>query len=117
MVDSISNTPNLPEPGTAQNRPQSSPVSPAPGAVNVQSGLAPDQRVEALHAAVEKLIKKSMPANSKLQIDQDKETGTYIYRSVDPNTGEVLRQWPPEELLKLQDHLHEMQGMLLNKHV
>jgi uncharacterized FlaG/YvyC family protein len=117
MVDSISSTPNLPELGVAQNRPQSSPVPPAPGAVNVESGLAPDQRVEVLRAAIEKLVKKSLPDNSRLQIDQDKETGTYIYRSIDPDTGKVIRQWPPEELLKLQEHIHEMEGMLVDKRV
>jgi flagellar protein FlaG len=117
MVDPISNTTNVREIGQAQNRPQASPVPPVPGAVNPETNLTPDQRVEVMQAAVEKLIKKGMPANSKLQIDQDKETGTYIYRSVDPKTGEVLQQWPPEQLLKLRDYLHEMAGLFVDKQV
>ena len=115
MVDPISSAPNLREIGMAQNRPQSSPVAPAPGAVNPESNLAPDQRIEVLHAAVEKLIKKSMPSNSKLQIEKDKETGTFIYRSINPDTGEIIRQWPPEQLLKLREHLRELEGMLVDK--
>lgn len=117
MVDPISNTPNLREIGAVQNRPQASPAPPAPGAVNPQSNLAPDQRVEEMQAAMEKLIRKGLPSNSKLQIEQDKETGTFIYRSVDPETGEVIKQWPPEQLIKLREYLREMEGMLIDKKV
>jgi uncharacterized FlaG/YvyC family protein len=116
MVDPISNAPNSREIGTAQNRPQSSPVPPVPGHVNIESGLAPDQRVEVLHAAVEKLIRKSLPPNSKLQIEQDKDTGTFIYRSINPDTGEIIKQWPPEQLLKMKEHLREMEGLFVDKH-
>jgi len=117
MVDPISNAQNSRESGATQNRPQASPVPPVPGAVNPATSLAPDQRIEALQAAVEQLIKKNLPTNSKLQISQDKETGTFIYRSVDPNTGQVIKQWPSEQLLKLRESLHEMEGMLVDKHV
>ena len=117
MVDPISHAPNLREIGAVQNRPQASPVPPVPGAVNQATNLAPDQRIEELQAALAKLIKKGMPSNSKLQIERDKETGTFIYRSVDPDTGEVLKQWPPEQLLKLRESLREMEGMLVDKKV
>ena len=117
MVDPISNAPNLREIGAVQNRPQASPAPPVPGAVNPESNLAPDQRVAEMQAAIDKLIKKGLPSNSKLQIEQDKESGTFIYRSVDPDTGEVIKQWPPEQLVKLREYLHQMEGMLLDKHV
>jgi flagellar protein FlaG len=115
MVDPISNAPNLRENGASQTRPQASPS--LPGALNPASNLAPDQRVGEIHAAVENLIKKSLPGNSKLQIEQDKETGTFIYRSIDPETGKIIRQWPPEDLLKLRQYLKEMEGMLVDTQV
>ena len=114
MVDPISNTPNLREIGAVSNRPQASPAPPAPGAVNPESNLPPDQRIEEMRAAMDKLIRKGLPSNSKLQIDQDKETGTFIYRSINPDTGEVIKQWPPESLLKLREHIREMEGMLVD---
>jgi uncharacterized FlaG/YvyC family protein len=117
MVDPISNAPSLRESGAVQNRPQSSPVPPVPGAVNPQTNLTPDQRVAELEKAVENLIKKGLPSNSKLQISQDKESGAFVYRSIDPDTGEVIRQWPPEQLLKLRESLHEMEGLLVDKTV
>ena len=112
MVDPISNAPNVRDIGTSQSRPQASPT--LPGAANPASNLAPDQRVNKLHAAVEKLIKKTLPGDSKLQVEQDKNTGTFIYRSLDPHTGEILRQWPPEELVKLREYLKDMEGLLVN---
>ena len=115
MVDPISNAANPREIGLGQSRQQTSPTSPA--LPNRQTDLTRAQRVEVLEAAVEKLIRRSLPSNSKLQIEQDKATGTFIYRSVDPETGEVLRQWPTEQLLKLREHLAEMQGMLFDKEV
>lgn len=114
MVDPISNAANPREIGLGQSRQQTSPTSPA--APNPATHLL-SQRVEVIEAAVEKLIRRSLPSNSKLQIEHDKETGTFIYRSVDPETGEVLRQWPPEQLLKLREHLAEMQGMLFDKEI
>src|SRR5262245_3690964 len=115
MVDAISNATNPREIGLVQSRHQASPSSPA--APNPATQLTRDQRVEVLESAVEKLIRRSLPSNSKLQIEQDKETGTFIYRSVDPETGEVLRQWPPEQLLELRQYLTEVEGMLFDKEV
>ena len=116
MVDPISNAANPREIGVGQSRQQqTSPASPA--LPNPATQLTRAQRVEVLEAAVEKLIRRSLPTNSKLQIEQDKETGTFIYRSVDPETGEVLRQWPPEQLVKLREHLTEVEGLLFDKEV
>jgi flagellar protein FlaG len=115
MVDPISNAPNPREIGPGQSRQQASPAAPA--LPNPQTQLTRAQRVEVLEAAVEKLIRRSLPTNSKLQIEHDEDTGTFIYRSVDPETGEVLRQWPSEQLLKLREHLSEMEGMLFDKEI
>jgi flagellar protein FlaG len=115
MVDPISNASTPREIGLNQSRQQNAPASPA--MPNASTQLLRTQRVEALEAAVEKLIRRGLPANTKLQIEQDKDTGTFIYRSIDPETGEVVRQWPPEELLKLREHLAEIEGLLVDKEV
>jgi uncharacterized FlaG/YvyC family protein len=117
MVEPISNTPNPNprEPSANPSRPQASPT--LPGAVNTSTNLSPEQRVEVLQEAVAKLIKKSLPGNSKLQIEQDKITGTFIYRAIDPDTGEVISQWPSEKMLELRDFLAQMEGVLVDKTV
>src|SRR5258706_6795806 len=117
MVEPISNTPNPNprEPSANPSRPQAAPT--LPGAVDTVTNLSPEQRIEVLQEAVAKLIKKSLPANSKLQIEQDKTTGTFVYRSIDPDTGEVISQWPSEKLLELRDFLAQMEGVLVDKTV
>ena len=115
MVEPISNAPNPREPASNPSRPQASPT--LPGAINPGTNLSPEQRVEVLQEAVAKLIKKTLPPDSKLQIVQDKITGTFIYRSIDPDTGEVLSQWPSEKLLELRDYLSQMEGVLVDKTV
>src|SRR5258706_16247258 len=115
MVEPISNTPNPRDPGSNPSRPQASPT--LPGAVNTATNLTPEQRVEVLQESVAKLIKKALPSNSKLQIEQDKTSGTFVYRSVDPDTGEIISQWPPEKLIELRQYLKEMEGVLVDKTV
>jgi len=115
MVDPISNGPSPRDNGQTGVRPQPSPTSPS--APDPSTNLGPDQRVLVLQEVIEKLIKKSLPANSKLQIDYDKETGTYIYRAVDPDTGAVISQYPSEQIVKLRQYLSEMEGMLVDKKI
>jgi flagellar protein FlaG len=115
MVDPISNPPRPLETSTGQTRQHASPASPS--LPNPQTQLTRAQRVEVLERAVERLIRRSLPSNSKLQIEHDKETGTFIYRSVDSETGEILKQWPPEQLLKLRAHLAEVEGVLFDQKV
>lgn len=52
---------------------------------------------------------------SKLLIDRDEEAGRFIYRMLDPDTGETMRQWPPEQYLDLVAYLREQQGGLIDK--
>jgi len=115
MVGPISDAKVVREIGTAEARLQSSPAS--PHSPDPATSLRSDKRVEALQQTVESLIRGSMPSNAKLQIDQDEETGAFIYRSVNPDTGDIIEQWPPEQLLKLRASLRELEGMLVDKTV
>ena len=115
MVDPISNVSGSREIGVGLSRQQPSPASPA--SPDAATNLVRGQRIQVLEEAVEKLIRRSLPSNSKLQIEHDKETGTYIYRSIDPETGEVLRQWPSEEMLNLRESLAEIEGVIFDKQV
>ena len=110
MIDPIANVLN-PREVANQSRQPAAPA--APGAPTPDTNLAPDQRVEVV-AAVEKLIKKTLPSNSKLQVEKDKELGTYIYRTINPDTGEVIMQWPAEQLLAMREYLKEMEGVLVD---
>ena len=39
----------------------------------------------------------------RLVIERDEPTGSYIYKTLDRTTGEVVNQFPREEVLKLRD--------------
>lgn len=46
---------------------------------------------------------KSEHADLRLIIEEDTSVGAYVYKTVDRNTGEVISQFPREEVLKLRD--------------
>lgn len=112
MVGPVTDSAIAREASYNQSRPPTAP--PVPGAADPSTGLPPYQRVVALQSAVEKLIRNSLPANSRLSIEEDKEAGTYVYRALDNTSGEILRQWPVEEFVRLREALREMEGMLLD---
>ncbi|PWE17574.1 hypothetical protein DDZ18_07845 [Marinicauda salina] len=54
---------------------------------------------------------------SRLQIEREDESGRFVYRFLDQETGEIVRQWPPEDYLELMNYLRSLQGGLLNEQV
>ncbi len=53
--------------------------------------------------------------NVELKFNKDEETGQTYVKIVDKETGEVIREIPPEEVRKLAEKLDEMVGILLDK--
>ncbi len=49
-------------------------------------------------------------ANARLVIEQDQASGAYVYKTLDRITGEVIRQFPREEVLKMLDHNRYVAG-------
>ena len=61
--------------------------------------------------AVEKALKSLEPPlmgqNERLSILKDEATGLFVYRSIDKDTGEVVRQWPAESMLQFKAYLRQ----------
>lgn len=53
--------------------------------------------------------------SSVLQIDRQDRNGEFIYRFLNRETGETLRQWPPEKYLELVEFLRSKQGGLIDQ--
>lgn len=51
--------------------------------------------------------------NTRLRIDKDDETGRFVYYSVDDESGEVLRQFPPENILKFLSYYRGLEEGLV----
>jgi flagellar protein FlaG len=80
-----------PDPGTPRGQ---SSVQTAPG------GAAP--------AAAE-----PEPVDLRLVIEEDQATGSYVYKTINRATGEVLQQLPRAEVLKLKGELKYAAGTIV----
>ena len=54
-------------------------------------------------------------ADTRLQIKFNKETGQFLYLSIDAKTGKVVRQFPPEEIAERVRFFREIAGMAVDK--
>lgn len=52
---------------------------------------------------------------SRLSIDRDDITGDFVYRFLDARTGELMRQFPAEEMLELLRFLGEQPGLVVDQ--
>jgi flagellar protein FlaG len=53
------------------------------------------------------------PADLRLVIEEDKAAGTFVYKTVDWRTGEVIQQLPREAVLQLREAQNYSAGKLL----
>lgn len=49
----------------------------------------------------------------RLVIEEDQATGSYVYKTIDRATGEVLQQLPRAEVLKLKEQLRYAAGKII----
>ena len=52
--------------------------------------------------------------NFNIGFSTDDETGSLIIKIIDRDTGETLRQIPPDEILSLRSHLQEVLGLVFD---
>jgi flagellar protein FlaG len=56
-------------------------------------------------------------SNSSLQFNVDETSQELVVRVVDRDSGKVIRQIPPESIVRLRASLKEMTGLLIEKKV
>jgi flagellar protein FlaG len=52
----------------------------------------------------------SDPADMRLVIEEDKASGSYVYKTVNRVTGEVIQQLPRDQVLKMRDQVDYVAG-------
>jgi flagellar protein FlaG len=77
-------------------------------------GKQKDEDLEIFKENFEKL-KKIFRGEAEFRIDKD--TKMIVIRIKDPETGEVIRQIPPELALKLAKNIQELLGVLMDERV
>jgi flagellar protein FlaG len=50
------------------------------------------------------------PADMRLVIEEDKASGSYVYKTVNRVTGEVVQQLPREQVLQLREQVDYVAG-------
>ena len=69
-----------------------------------------------LEMAVKEIEKGLSSINEMITIRFDKESNTNVMEIIDRNTGEVLRQVPPKEILRIKEAFQKKDnGFFLNK--
>ena len=54
-------------------------------------------------------------STSRLSFSQDQDTGETIINIVDNDTGDVIKQIPPDDILTLKKRMGELHGLLLDR--
>jgi len=74
------------------------PTSPIAGA-----DAFPAPRVDRVQAPTAPRESATQSADLRLVIEEDERSGAIVYKTLDRRTGEVVRQLPREEVLRLKD--------------
>ena len=77
---------------------------PAPSAAQVQS-------------AVDNINRAMRQSNANVEFSIDQDTNQMIIRVVESGTGQVIRQFPSEEILAIAKSLDTLQGLLVKQKV
>ena len=71
-----------------------------------------------LEGAVKEISESLELVQNKIALKFDKETDQGVMQIIDRETGKVIRQVPPEELLKIQEAFRDLvRGLLLDEAV
>jgi len=75
------------------------------------------QSADEIQQDIAKINDQLESMNRSIRFSIDEGTKDIVVRVVDENTGEVVMQIPPDELLKLRERLSEMSGLLVREQV
>jgi flagellar protein FlaG len=73
------------------------------------------QASAALKSAVDDINRKMLQSNKKLEFSIDDNTKQRVVRLVDMETGDLIRQFPSEEMLSISEAIDKIQQGLLLK--
>ena len=115
MITNVTSKVDLP--ATASNKSQpSAPLRTKPAEGHTQgSGFSPTDRV-ALEHAVSKVKEALQESNSQLQIEVDPDLERVVVKILKGDSGEVIRQIPPKEVIDLAKNLSGVKGVLFGEH-
>jgi len=72
---------------------------------------------ESLQAAMEKLNSELRQRRISLSFSVDRGTDSVVVKVVDSESGKLIRQIPPDEMLSLRQRFDDLAGMLVDQHI
>ena len=119
MITNVTSTVDLPAAANNKSQPTTLPrTKPVEGHTQGAdfSFASPTDRV-ALEQAVSKVKEAVQQSGSQLQIEVDPDLERVIVKILNGDSGEVIRQIPPKEVIDLAKNLSEAKGALFGEHV
>ena len=68
---------------------------------------------DSLKEQASELSKQISGGAQRVEVERDNSSGRFVMTVVDSESGQVLRQFPPESVMKVNERLDELSGMLL----
>ncbi len=98
----------------------SSPTRPQPqqpeNSVNeVDTTPLTHEEEQELNGAVEKLDQVIKPLSIGLNIQRIESLNRFYVELFDRETGEVIREIPPRQIIQMQEHVRQIQGLMFDK--
>lgn len=72
---------------------------------------------EQLQQALDRVKEGFEKANIGFEYFIDEKTNREVVKVIDKDTNEVIRQFPPEEILNMLQKMYEMLGILIDKKI
>lgn len=121
MTTSISGTGGVqvPTPVVVDGRPQDEPSSSTVSSLKAPTGPAATEDLEALSQRVVEATRKVeelfQTVRRNLHFRDDPVSGRMIVSVIDADSGEIIRQIPPERMLIMAENLERIDGLLLGE--
>ncbi len=102
-----------------EGRPAVAPPEPADSgsSENSQSNAQGGNSGETLRARSERVLSNAFSGkNVHLRIEVDKENGGFVYLGIDSETGEVVKRFPPEEVVqRIKSYRGGVEGVAVDR--
>lgn len=84
---------------------------------NQAKPAAPAIQAQEVKQAAADLDKALQQQNGDLSVSVDETTGTMVVRITDNNTGEVVKQIPPKQLMEANISMNKIVGLLIDDQI
>lgn len=89
-------------------------INAAPAPTEIPTGQSQQQVVKPKEGEPEASVPKFQPSpSSELRLVIEPSGGSYVYKSIDRRTGEVVWQYPMEDILKMRNQESYVAGVII----